>query len=367
MRCLIISGSLTSGGAERQIVNLSHLLVQNGDIVEIVCYDDGDFYSASLKEKDIKVYWKTEGSKLSRFLSIRKLIRKGKYDAVISFLEMPNLINVLSGIGGRNWKIIVGIRSANRAFVSSLWGKLQVKLQAFIADAFVSNSQCAKNLYLEYFPELESKIWTIYNDIRITYDKGQSGRYVPCNNGKIHIVVAASFQPIKNALNLLESLALLDTAQRNRLRIDWYGRKKFVNDDVYYQQCEKYKHDLHLDNIFFHDEVKNISEKMASADFVGLFSLSEGFPNAICEGMALRKPILMSRVSDYDVLVDEGNGYLFNPSNPKSISNALLKCSECDADMILNMGCHSYEKFCQLFSHEKNYQNWKNIISIGRL
>lgn len=55
-------------------------------------------------------------------------------------------------------------------------------------------------------------------------------------------------------------------------------------------------------------------------------SFSEGLPNAVCEGMALGKPILMSAVCDAGNLVQEGiNGFLFDPHSPESIADAIAR------------------------------------------
>jgi glycosyltransferase involved in cell wall biosynthesis len=71
---------------------------------------------------------------------------------------------------------------------------------------------------------------------------------------------------------------------------------------------------------------KNIFNRYYEADFVGLFSHYEGFPNTICEAMAIGKPVLVSNVSDIPLFVkDSDNGFIFNSKDVHSIANALIK------------------------------------------
>ena len=46
------------------------------------------------------------------------------------------------------------------------------------------------------------------------------------------------------------------------------------------------------DTISLHTTTHLIHKKVQEADAIGLFSFYEGFPNAICEGMACAKPIV---------------------------------------------------------------------------
>ena len=72
---------------------------------------------------------------------------------------------------------------------------------------------------------------------------------------------------------------------------------------------------------------------MNAADFVALFSYVEGLPNAICEALALGKPIIMTRVSDYCSLVSD-NVFLCETPEPLSIATSLKNAIKCDFSQI---------------------------------
>jgi glycosyltransferase involved in cell wall biosynthesis len=101
---------------------------------------------------------------------------------------------------------------------------------------------------------------------------------------------------------------------------------------------------------------------MATADIIALFSDVEGMPNSIIEGMALGKPILMTKVSDFKLLVDEQNGIIVEDSSIASIKKALITASQLSAVQLERMGNASKTKAVQLFESEKILQQWMQLF-----
>ena len=79
--------------------------------------------------------------------------------------------------------------------------------------------------------------------------------------------------------------------------------------------------------------------------------------------MTIGKPIVMTRVSDYDVLIDETNGLLCDWNDVESIKNVLMKVVRLDCDELLCMGDCSRQKAIELFSRERVINSWINLIS----
>ena len=108
----------------------------------------------------------------------------------------------------------------------------------------------------------------------------------------------------------------------------------------------------------------NIRDKMQKADVIGLFSFFEGLPNAICEGMALGKPIIASSVSDIPLFIEDGvNGKLCDPHNISTISEAIMFFINSDEDRLKSMGEMNRKKASELFDLNKNFGNYLNIIN----
>lgn len=356
MKLLLFTSSLGSGGAERQLVNLAILFKERGFEVQFVVYHTADFYKHYLIKNNIPLTVLQEKNKLDRVFKVRKFIRQSEANVVISFLEVSNFLACMSAIGGKRWKLITNERSAKQSTFVSKRGRFFAKFQRY-SDLIVCNSYNAKDLWTKYYPKYAEKLSVVYNPVLLPPVRSE---YVPRRNGKLNVIVAASYQYLKNPIGLIKALALLEQSHRKLIRIDWYGRKEVSvgNTRAYNDSVDLIKQfNLH-DVIFLHNESKDITEKMNSADIVALFSFVEGLPNAVCEGMTLGKPIMMSRVSDYKVLVDESNGFLVNADNPQSIKEALLKALSLNDESLLKLGNVSKARAGSLFSSENIVSQW---------
>ena len=345
------------GGAERQIVTVACLLKEAGCDVEFLCYADGDFYAHILNDKQIPIRWFIYPNYFSRLFGIRRFIRKGKYDAVISFLETPNFLNNFAAVGGKKWKVITGERSAQERTFLSWKGRVFCWFQRY-ADFIVCNSDNARKMWMKYYPTYESKLRTIYNNVTL---QPVTSKYVPKKDGKLHIIVAASYLDVKNPFGLVKALSMMTDDEKCMIHVNWYGK----NDDhrkVVYDEMNKQRMEYSLHNISLHPAIENIQDKMNEADIVAIFSKYEGLPNAICEGMMLEKPIIMTRVSDFTVLVDETNGFLCDWNKPKTIKDALVQAMRYSREDLLEMGRASKSRAERLFSAESIKNKWMSLI-----
>ena len=358
-RIFFLADDLCSGGAERQMVTLACLLKQRCYDVSVYCYGKADFYADILRRSNVPIIWEYAPNYLKRIIKVRKHIRNNKYDAVISFLPTCNFLNNISAIGGKSWKVITGERSARTSSFTTLRGKLFNWLQRY-SDYIVCNSHNAASGWKRYMPEFNDKLRVIYNIV--TLGKIDS-EYIPKVDGKIHIVVAATYQFLKNPLGLIDALMLMNEEQRENIVIDWYGRKNVGGD------CQAYDRSLELiqkygigDILHLNADTKDIANIMNKADAVMLLSWVEGLPNVICEAMTIGKPIIMSRVSDYSTLVDDENGFLCDWDKPDTIKEAIVSMANCDCTQLKQMGRASKEKSGKLFSAETVIQQWKNLL-----
>jgi len=62
---------------------------------------------------------------------------------------------------------------------------------------------------------------------------------------------------------------------------------------------------------------------LATIDYLVLPSESEGLPNVVLEAMAMRKPVVSTRVSDVPILIGD-TGFIAEPSNASSLADAIL-------------------------------------------
>lgn len=155
MKTLCVIDSLESGRAQRQLVNLAISFKDMGHEVSFLVYHSESFYSKELLLADIPIITVIEPSSLERIFRIRSIIRKSQYDAILPFLESPNLICELASFPTKNWKLVMGERSADPKIKTSF------KLRAYrifhlIADAVVTNSYTNVDLVKQVNPLLRN-------------------------------------------------------------------------------------------------------------------------------------------------------------------------------------------------------------------
>lgn len=358
-KILFLAMGLGSGGAERQMVTVAASLKKRGYDVSMVCYVEQKFFVQQLESERIPIHWRVENTYIKRICKIRKLIRNGNYDVVISFLSGANILNNLAAIGGRNWRVITGERSSKVEGFQSIRGKTFAWFQRY-ADYIVCNSNNAKRLWKKFYPIQSNKLLTIYNAVKLA---DISSEYKVRQNGRLKIVVAASYQQLKNPIGVTKAFTLLNNEEKAKVELHWYGDNDIGDRSEVYNETIELIDKFKLTNtVYLHRNTDRIHDRMKEADFVALFSSVEGLPNAICEGMTIGKPIIMSRVSDYNVLVDESNGFLCDWDKPDSIKDALISAINLADNEIIEMGNASKEKAVRLFSEQEILDKWIKLI-----
>src|SRR5690554_5400606 len=163
MKILCVIDSLGSGGAQRQLVNLALAFKEKGHEVSFLVYHSQPFYYPLLKKEGIEVIEVVEPNYLKRLFKMRKVIRGGGYDAVLSFLEAANFICELSTLPFRKFRLVVGERSANPTILKSFKLRLY-RWFHFLADAIVANSHENIKIVKQANPLLPNKkLHVIYN------------------------------------------------------------------------------------------------------------------------------------------------------------------------------------------------------------
>lgn len=366
MKKILFLGGLRSGGAEHQMVVVARLLKRDGYDVTYLTRDKSDFFQQALEDAGIPIIRIKENKVVATLkltipqtsIALYRILRNKKYDTVISFLDEWNFHNcLLSRFKSTKHKAITGIRNNRDEIFLSSRNKFYSRFEV-LADHTVSNSDAAKIRYARLFSKMASKLLTIYNAVELPHIVSSYNRK---KDDKVNIIVPASYREVKNPMRLLEAVSLLLPQEKSTLRIDWYGNIQ-AGKNLYSQMVE-YINTNHLEEIVvLHDATSDIVNRINEADMVGLFSTSEGLPNSICEGMMLGKPVVMTKVSDYEVLVDESNGFLCDAQSPQSICHALSLATKLTKRELESMGNHSRLKAQTMFSESVIKKQWEQII-----
>lgn len=364
-KILCMIDMLVSGGAQRQLVELAMGYKERGyEVAFLIYYRAFDsYYDSVLQQASIPIYDVNESNYLLRILRIRHKMKAYNPDVVIAFLEVPSFIAEMASILPHHWKLIVGERSASPKKLTNRRWRFFLHCHRF-ADAIVANSNANLDIVRKVAPELDSKKqFVIYNSLNP--DKFRLDKHFEFGkNKRRNILVASSHQYIKNLDGLVEAMHLLSPQIREHLHIDWYGHNKFSAYDHSLddgkQKIEKYG----LKDLFsFHEATLNIYDYMREADAIGLFSKYEGFPNAICEGMYLGKPIIATAVSDIPLLLKESeNAFLADPQSPQSIAMAIEKFLFTSPEKLQKIGSNNRDKATILFNKENILNQYEQLF-----
>ena len=220
MKILCVIDSLGSGGAQRQLVGLAIGFKERGHEVSFLVYHEEDFFNKQLDDANIPVRKVLESNYFKRFFKMRRYIRKGNFDAVLSFLEAANFICELSGFPFRKWKLVVGERSANPNIKKSI--KLRIyRWFHLMADYTVANSLANMKIIRSINPLLKK------NKCKVIYNMIDTKTWKPLNNYeyrrnvKTNIIVIARHKYLKNLNGFIEALSLLTNQQLHKINVEW--------------------------------------------------------------------------------------------------------------------------------------------------
>ncbi len=365
MRIYCFIDSLTSGGAQRQLVALGIGLKKRGHEVRFLMYHDADHFLDLLNEYEIPYHVINVSSYIKRAFEVRKILRRGWQDVVLAFLEAPSFYAEIAAIQEKKWGLIVGERSANPN-MNKITRLLLRQFHRF-ADVVVSNSHTNRIMLETLYPFLERKMYTIYNVVDLkrfsTMKLDSAARAYGTESQEFRVVVFASYHKKKNMMNLAKALRIIKEKSDNKvIVVHWYGAMP-VGPRAYNEVCEYLKVNKLEKYFHMHSAIKDVEREMILADVVGLFSFYEGLPNVVCEGMACGKPILLSRVCDAGNLVQDGrNGFLCDPESPDDIAEKIICIASLNKEVRERMGQESRKMAEELFLEEKIIGQYENII-----
>ena len=362
MNIICFIPNLEAGGAERQLTNLAVLWKKRGHSVQFITYHCQVFYKDILDKNNIPVSQFIYKNKFVLIYKLYRFLNKKNIDVVVSFLYTPNTIMGLLSFLPHKWKLFTSELSFRENFNKGIRGKLLVYTQKHV-NMLVANSDIGASLWTKKEPWISNRVCTIYNPVMLGDITNHD--YIPLKNNKLHIVVAASYQELKNMQGLISGVSLLTDQEKIKLRIDWYGNKYVdtVNTLAFEDALRSIKYQKLENIIYLNDATIDIHNVMNSADVVALFSKFEGLPNAICEGMMIGKPIIMTKVSDYNKLIGSENGKLCEWDNPESSRDAIRYFLNCTKEELYSMGRRSKEKAQVLFDSELITNKWIDLFT----
>lgn len=358
---LFING-LSSGGAEHQLVQLADGLAEKGYSITITTFGDSDdHYSFSpLVMRHRIAYGK---SKFIKMLAVWKYFMTINADWVIAFGQRESLF-ALEGLlfqSQHKIHVIAGDRNITNdepTFTEKLLTHVFYKR----ADYIVPNSYAQKKHIIETTPIYKDKTITITNYTDLAKFTPTALPQDTC----LHIGVFSRYHEQKNCLRFVDAIRILKEKCQQPFVIEWYGNQHFKNNlpNAYYQTMKEKVEKFGLSDILIlKDHVKDVQSLMPCFDAICLPSLREGFSNSIGEAICCGKPCLVSEVADNTVMVQNGiNGFIFNPEDIESITNAFIKYFSLTPKEREEMGTASRRRAEELFNRERFFNAYIDLL-----
>ena len=355
MKILLLTESLGSGGAERQLVGLAVFLKMYGYSVKVISYLENKFYESFIHQGGVEYeFCPLLLPKLTRVFRLREKLKEYSPEVVISFLSSVNVSLCLTSFFYHAQFIISERSHTNFKMIKS---KLRYLLY-IKSDYLVTNSYSEAKNIIKHIPYLAKKTLVIPNFVDTSYflpaDKKKSSM---C--GKI-ILGVGRLLPVKNVIRLCESIKILKE-EGYQLKMIWVGR----HCDVAYKMALLEKIRCYgLENVVeLHDQTTDIRIFYQITDIFCLPSLFEGYPNVLCEAMSCGLPIACSNVCDNPLIVKDGeNGFLFDPIDVTSMTNALRKLLDMDICQLNRMGEVNRDCVVQRNSKEKFVNSYLKLF-----
>ena len=302
-RIALVVNTLSGGGAEKTVSNLSLALADVYD-VDIIVNDTFHLdypYRGNIISLNLPAFIRQENmgyqmlALVMRSALLLRMKKKRNYAALISVSGMTNLANVLSGKGKqRKTKTILSIHNDVGNTRNSGWRQRFVVTHLFpicfkYADRTVA---CSKEIADELIDECglaRERSVVIYNGLDLQRIKENTLKLPTqplCKEDEKLVVSVGRMAKQKGQWHLVRAVKLLrDQGLPIKLVILGEGELR--------SQLEELVEEASLENsVFLPGFVKNPHQYMKRADAVVFPSLYEGFSNAIAEALACEAPVI---------------------------------------------------------------------------
>lgn len=355
MKCLFVISSLAAGGAQRVVVDLTARLANAGHEIALITYSNpahDHFQTPSrVKRITLSLLWDSHGvfetvrSSFSRVSILRRAIREVDPDVIVSFIDLTNILTLVSAIGLRI-PVLVSERVHPRFHGIPVQWRIARRLVYPLCNALVvQTSEIARWAKRVTIP---SRVYVIPNAI--------PDRVWVTDSVREPIVLAVGRLHRQKGFDLL-----IDAFSESRLPEPW--RLVILGSGPEGPALQKQALQRAIsERVSFPGEVHDPERWMARASFLVLSSRFEGFPNVLLEAIGARAPIVAfdCPTGPADLLA-YGGGILVKNGDVAALARAIARMAN-DAKLreeLVEQGRAARDAFSQ----EKVMARWLNVLT----
>ncbi len=367
MNILLLTRDLGCGGAQRQMTVLAKGLRFREHQVTVAVFYDGGSFESELKEAGVTVvdlkkkgFWDVCGF-FYRYFKLIKVIRP---DVLHGYMDIQNLMVLLSKLFLPKTKVVWGIRDSNIGF-----GYIAPSVRVFFklscwlshkADLIISNSVAGKQFHINKGYSI-NLIEVIPNGIDTdNFQHNESGRQFlrrkwQVSDAEILIGNVARLDRKKDHSTFFHACALLQQ-ECSHIKIVYVG-EDFIE---YRAELDLLAKELQLqDRLIWAGECDDMASVYSELDLEVCSSMYEGFPNVVAEAMSCRVPVVATDVGDVRLMLD-GIGICVQPSDPIALADAIAGMLQKN---LSDVGCRGRERIVERYSVDKLVDRTESLLN----
>ena len=348
MKILQVITSLSTGGAEKLISEITLLLRDKGHQVDVLAFDGADTaFKKALTDKGIKVYSFGKGCNVYNPIFIFRLAKMMKnYDIVHTHNTAPQLFAAIGSVLCSVVLCTTEHNTSNRRRDWKWYAPIDKWMYSRYAKIICISNQAEDNLR-KYLPNVKN-VCTIFNGVDI--NRFHNAKPLDSlKSTKNVVVMVAGFRYQKDQDTLIRAFTHLDK-DKYELWLVGDGERRPI--------LEKMIYELGLNNVKLLGIRNDIPNVLQTADIVVMSSHFEGLSLSNIEGMSVNKPFISSNVDGLREVVD-GYGLLFPHGDDKALSSIIMKLSD-DKAYYQQVAAKCWER-AQMFDIQKMVDAYNDV------
>ena len=375
-RILFIIGSLSIGGAENHLAQVSYGLLEKGWNVEICLLAPNIEIDQKLLHKKLKIFHVPRSFAENKILKqlplfklilmiacsllLLKILMTRKYSVVHMFLPQAYLVGGFLSIMARVPIKIMSRRSLNHYQKKNRLFYICEKILHKRMNMILGNSKkVIEDLRQEGVRE--EKIRLIYNGINIKKFKIKEKTAATCreklgiNTHDFVIIMVANLIPYKGHMDLIRAVSSIDK-QINDWKLILLGNDRGIKESLV-KTIKSYNLEK---KVIIKEKIVNVEDFLFASDLAVLSSHEEGFSNSILEYMAAELPIVATDVGgNREAIGTEEIGLVVPSKNPIELGKAILKLHK--TKLRKEMGNKARLRVASMFSLDKCVVNYEKL------
>lgn len=305
--------SLGSGGAERVLSSLANdwIVRKNCKIEIVVLMAGNDFYKINKNIKIHRLNYSADNSLkifslIKLLVKLRALIISVKPDICFSFIRQSNIMTLIAS-KGLKCKVVISERDSPETVISSVYTYLRKKLYP-LCDGMIVQTEAYKDFVFNKIGKINQQV--IPNPVRDISTQNITRENI--------VICVGRLIPIKGHKYLIEAFSKCINKDGWELVI--------LGDGILKDQLLGQAKELGIQNqVKLIGATRQVDQWLAKSSIFAFTSVSEGFPNALAEGMSASLSCVSFNciTGPKDLIENEKNGYLIEVGDVDNFSKKL--------------------------------------------